>query len=131
MQDALCITFDDSGGHDYFANSDERFEFYHTREEKIKFDLDLFNKITKGGLSKKSLNIILAGTGVGKSLFMCHCAAANINNGANVLYITMEMAEERIAERIDANLLDVELADLRSLSKSDYDEKIRLKSDRL
>ena len=130
MQDALGITFDDSVGHDYFANSDERFEFYHTREEKIKFDLDLFNKITKGGLSKKSLNIILAGTGVGKSLFMCHCAAANINNGANVLYITMEMAEERIAERIDANLLDVELADLRSLSKSDYDEKIQYKRDK-
>ena len=130
MQDALGITFDDSVGHDYFANSDERFEFYHTREEKIKFDLDLFNKITKGGLSKKSLNIILAGTGVGKSLFMCHCAAANINNGANVLYITMEMAEERIAERIDANLLDVELVDLRSLSKSDYDEKIQYKRDK-
>ncbi|SVC29322.1 uncharacterized protein METZ01_LOCUS282176, partial [marine metagenome] len=130
MQDALGITFDDSVGHDYFGNSDERFEFYHAKEEKIKFDLDLFNRITKGGLSKKSLNIILAGTGVGKSLFMCHCAAANINNGANVLYITMEMAEERIAERIDANLLDVELTDLKSLSKKDYDEKIQYKRDK-
>ena len=130
MQDALSITFDDSVGHDYFENSDERFEFYHTKEEKVKFDLRMFNKITKGGLSKKSLNIILAGTGVGKSLFMCHCAAANINNGSNVLYITMEMAEERIAERIDSNLLDVEITDLKMLDKDAYDTKIQSKRDK-
>ena len=124
MSDAISINFDVHVGHDYFEDSDERFEFYHRKEAKIPFDLQHFNKITKGGLPNKSLNIILAGTGVGKSLFMCHCAAANISDGKNVLYITMEMAEERIAERIDANLLNVNLEDLHEISKSMYETKM-------
>lgn len=124
LSEALAISFDPNVGHDYFENSNERFEFYHRVEEKVPFDLDFFNRITKGGLPKKTLNIALAGTGVGKSLFMCHCAAANISAGLNVLYITMEMAEEKIAERIDANILNVDIADLQKLSKDMYDKKI-------
>ena len=124
LSDALAISFDTSVGHDYLENSDERYEFYHRHEERIPFDLEFFNKITKGGLPAKTLNIALAGTGVGKSLFMCHCAAGAMSLGRNVLYITMEMAEERIAERIDANLLNVSLDDLVSLSKDMYDRKV-------
>jgi hypothetical protein len=124
LTDALSVSFDPNIGHDYFENADERFEFYHRVEERIPFDLDFFNKITKNGLPKKTLNIALAGTGVGKSLFMCHCAAANISAGHNVLYITMEMSEEKIAERIDANLLNVDIADLEKMSKDMYDKKI-------
>jgi replicative DNA helicase len=101
LQKALSISFDTNVGHDYLENVDERFDFYHRQEERIPFDLDYFNRITKGGLPNKTLNIALAGTGVGKSLFMCHCAANVLSQGRNVLYITMEMAEERIAERID------------------------------
>jgi replicative DNA helicase len=121
---ALAVTFDTSVGHDYLENSDERYEFYHKKEERIPFDLDLFNKITKGGLPKKTLNIALAGTGVGKSLFMCHVAAGAMVQGKNVLYITMEMAEEKIAERIDANMLNVTIDDLMDLPKEMYDRKI-------
>jgi replicative DNA helicase len=124
LSDALAVTFDTSVGHDYLENSDERYEFYHKKEERIPFDLDLFNKITKGGLPKKTLNIALAGTGVGKSLFMCHVAAGAMVQGKNVLYITMEMAEEKIAERIDANMLNVTIDDLMSLPKDMYDKKI-------
>ena len=124
LSDALAISFDSSVGHDYLENSDERYEFYHRKEERIPFDLDFFNKITKGGLPAKTLNIALAGTGVGKSLFMCHVAAGCMSAGKNVLYITMEMAEERIAERIDANLLNTNLDDLMDLSKDMYDKKI-------
>ena len=124
LSEALAVSFDNSVGHDYLENSDERYEFYHKKEERIPFDLDLFNKITKGGLPKKTLNIALAGTGVGKSLFMCHVAASCMVQGKNVLYITMEMAEEKIAERIDANLLNVTVDDLISLPKDMYDKKI-------
>jgi archaellum biogenesis ATPase FlaH len=120
LSDALSVSFDPNVGHDYIEDSEERFEYYHTVEERIPFDLDLMNKITKGGLPKKSLNVIMAGTGVGKSLFMCHCAGANLNAGLNVLYITLEMAEERIAERIDANLLDVEVVQLATLKRDQY-----------
>jgi replicative DNA helicase len=124
LSDALGVTFDTSVGHDYLENSEERYEFYHRKEERIPFDLDYFNKITKGGLPAKTLNIALAGTGVGKSLFMCHVAAGAMSQGRNVLYITMEMAEEKIAERIDANLLNVSLDDLTDLSKEMYDKKV-------
>ena len=124
LSDALAISFDNSVGHDYLENTDERYEFYHRKEERIPFDLDFFNKITKGGLPSKTLNIALAGTGVGKSLFMCHVAAGALVQGRNVLYITMEMAEERIAERIDANLLNVTVDDLVNLSKDMYDKKL-------
>jgi replicative DNA helicase len=123
LSDALGVSFDNSVGHDYIADSDSRYDFYHRHETKIPFDLDLFNKITKGGLPKKTLNIALAGTGVGKSLFMCHVAGSALSQGLNVLYITMEMAEERIAERIDANLLNIDIADLNAISKQDYDRK--------
>jgi len=124
LSDALAVSFDNSVGHDYLENSDERYEFYHRKEERIPFDLDFFNRITKGGLPTKTLNIALAGTGVGKSLFMCHCAAGAMSQGRNVLYITMEMAEEKIAERIDANLLNVTIDDLVNLPKDMYDKKI-------
>ena len=124
LSDALAVSFDTHIGHDFLEDADSRYDFYHTKEERIPFDLDFFNKITQGGLPKKTLNIALAGTGVGKSLFMCHCAAANLIKGFNVLYITLEMAEERIAERIDANLLDVTLDDLKMLPKDVYDKKI-------
>ena len=124
LSDALAVSFDNSVGHDYLENSEERYEFYHRKEERIPFDLDFFNKITKGGLPTKTLNIALAGTGVGKSLFMCHVAAGCMVQGKNVLYITMEMAEEKIAERIDANLLNVTVDDLVNLPKEMYDKKI-------
>jgi replicative DNA helicase len=120
LTDALAVSFDQSIGHDFLNDADARYEFYHRKEVRIPFDLDYFNKITQGGLPNKTLNIALAGTGVGKSLFMCHCAAQNIMAGTNVLYITMEMAEERIAERIDANLLGVTLDDLKELPQAIY-----------
>ena len=129
LSDALAVSFDNSVGHDYLENSDERYEFYHRKEERIPFDLDYFNKITKGGLPSKTLNIALAGTGVGKSLFMCHVAAGCMVQGKNVLYITLEMAEEKIAERIDANLLNVKVDELVTLDKETYDKKVaRVKS---
>ena len=124
LSDALGVSFDQAVGHDYFDNSDDRFDFYNKTENRIPFDLDYFNKITKGGLPNKTLNIALAGTGVGKSLFMCHCAASVLEQGKNVLYITMEMAEERIAERIDANLMDLPIQQLESLPKNVFDTKI-------
>ena len=124
LSDALAVSFDTAVGHDYLENSDERFEFYHRKEERIPFDLDYFNKITKGGLPAKTLNVALAGTGVGKSLFMCHVAAGCMVQGKNVLYITLEMAEEKIAERIDANLLNVTIDDLMDLPKDMYDKKV-------
>lgn len=124
LSDALAVSFDLSIGHDYFGNSDNRYEFYHRREEHIPFDIDFLNKITKGGLVRKTLNVALAGTGVGKSLFMCHCASNNLTQGKNVLYITMEMSEEKIAERIDANLLNVTIDELSILPKDVYDKKI-------
>jgi replicative DNA helicase len=124
LSDALAVSFDNSVGHDYLENSDERYDFYHRKEERIPFDLDYFNKITKGGLPAKTLNIALAGTGVGKSLFMCHVAAGCMSQGKNVLYITLEMAEEKIAERIDANLLNVSVDDLMQLPKDVYDKKV-------
>jgi len=123
LSNALGVSFDSHIGHDYIDDSDSRFEFYHKQESRISFDIDLLNKITKGGLPNKTLNICLAGTGVGKSLFMCHVAASCLTQGKNVLYITMEMAEERIAERIDANLLNVSMDELRSMTKADYDRK--------
>jgi replicative DNA helicase len=131
LSDALGVSFDNHVGHSYLSDSDERYEFYHRVEEKIPFDLDMLNKITKGGLSNKTLNVILAGTGVGKSLFMCHCAAANLLANKNVLYITMEMAEERIAERVDANLLNLSMDELKVVDKPIFDsrlDKVRKKS---
>ena len=124
LSDALGVSFDPNIGHDFIENADDRYDYYHRVEERIPFDLDYMNRITKGGLPKKSLNIILAGTGVGKSLAMCHMASANLIEGKNVLYITMEMAEEKIAQRIDANILNVTLDDLEKLSKDMYDKKI-------
>ena len=109
LSDALGVSFDQNVGHDYLQNYEERYDFYHKTEEKIPFDLEFFNKITKGGLPNKTLNVALAGTGVGKSLFMCHVTSSCLLQGKNVLYITMEMAEEKIAERIDANLLNVNI----------------------
>ena len=109
LSEALAVGFDQHIGHDYIEDAEDRFEFYHKKEEKLEFDLEYFNKITKGGLPQKTLNIALAGTGVGKSLFMCHMAASTLMQGKNVLYITLEMAEERIAERIDANLMNVSM----------------------
>ena len=129
LSKALGVSFDSSIGHDFVEDGDERYEYYHAKEDKIPFDLDLFNKITKGGLSRKSLSVALAGTGVGKTLFMTHCAAANLVAGLNVLYITMEMAEERIAERIDANLLDLTVDELREVPKDVYMKRLnRVKS---
>ena len=124
LSDALSVSFDPHVGHDYFLDADERYKFYHRIEEKIPWDLEFFNRITKGGLSNKTLNIALAGTGVGKSLFMCHAAAACLSQNYNVLYITLEMAEEKIAERIDANLLNIAIDDLQKLPKDLYDKKI-------
>ena len=124
LQEALGVCFDSSVGHDYFEDSSDRFDFYNRVESRLPFDLSLFNKITNGGLPNKTLNIALAGTGVGKSLFMCHMAAANLALGKNVLYITMEMAEERIAERVDANLLNVEIDQLRHLPKQMFEGRI-------
>ena len=124
LTDALAVGFDNRVGHDYLHDTDARYEFYHKVEEKIPFDLDFFNRITKGGLPQKTLNIVLAGTGVGKSLFMCHMAANCLSQGRNVLYITLEMAEERIAERIDANLMNISIDDLHELPKQMFDNKI-------
>ena len=124
LSDALAVSFDTTVGHDYLQDSDARYDFYHRKEERIPFDLEYFNKITKGGLPTKTLNIALAGTGVGKSLFMCHVAAGAMVQGKNALYITLEMAEEKIAERIDANLLNVTLDDLIDLPKEMYDKKV-------
>ncbi len=126
MSEALGVCFDDHVGHDYIQDSDDRYDFYHRKEEKIPFDIEYLNKITKGGLPNKTLNIALAGTGVGKSLFMCHVASSVLLQGRNVLYITMEMAEEKIAERIDANLLDIPIQQLNSplLSKEKYSSKL-------
>jgi archaellum biogenesis ATPase FlaH len=124
LSEALGVAFDSYVGHDYIDNAEERYEFYTRDEEKLPFDLDNFNKITKGGLPDKTLNIALAGTGVGKSLFMCHVAASSMLQGKNVLYITMEMAEERIAERIDANLLDIPIDQLEKLPKTMFTEKV-------
>ncbi len=125
LSDALSVGFDNNIGHDYVGDAEQRFDFYHRHEEKLPFDLEYFNKITEGGLINKTLNIALAGTGVGKSLFMCHVGASMIAQGKNVLYITLEMAEERIAERIDANMMDVSMQDLRDLSKSMYTDRIQ------
>ena len=121
---ALSISFDPNIGHDYIEDFSKRFDFYHADEEKMPFDIDMLNTITKGGIPNKSLNVILAGTGVGKSLAMCHVAGAAMTQGKNVLYITMEMSEERIAERIDANILNIPIDQLDTLSKSMYSEKI-------
>jgi archaellum biogenesis ATPase FlaH len=124
LSDALGVSFDPHIGHDFISDAESRFEFYHKKEVRLPFDLDYFNKITGGGLPKKTLNICLAGTGVGKSLFMCHLAASHMLQGYNALYITLEMAEERIAERIDANLLDTPIDQLAILPKDVYDKKI-------
>ena len=124
LSDALAVSFDTNVGHDYIEQSEERFEFYHTVEEKVPFDLEFFNKITKGGMPNKTLNIVLAGTGVGKSLFMCHVAASTLMQNLNVLYITLEMAEQKIAERIDANLMNISLDDLHDLPKRMFTDKI-------
>ena len=123
LSEALAVSFDKHVGHDYMEQSEDRYDFYHSVEEKIPFDLDFFNRITKGGLPNKTLNIALAGTGVGKSLFMCHVAASTLIQGKNVLYITLEMAEEKIAERIDANLMNVTMDDLHDLPKHMYEDK--------
>jgi len=124
LSDALAVSFDNNIGHDYLQNYGERYEFYHRKEDKIEFDLEYFNKITKGGIPNKTLNIALAGTGVGKSLFMCHVASSALLQGRNVLYITLEMAEERIAERIDANLLNVPIQQLVDLPRSTFENKV-------
>ena len=124
LSDALGVSFDPNVGHDYIDDSDDRFEFYHRDEDRLPFDLENFNEITKGGVPNKTLNIALAGTGVGKSLFMCHVAASALTQGKNVLYITMEMAEERIAERIDANLFNLPIDQLETLTKDMFDNKI-------
>ena len=129
LSEALAVSFDNHIGHDYIDDADDRFDWYHRTELRLPFDLQYFNKITKGGVPQKTLNVCLAGTGVGKSLFMCHLAASSILEGKNVLYITLEMAEERIAERIDANLLDVSTDDLHALPKTMFDDRVeRLKS---
>ena len=124
LSDALAVSFDNHIGHDYLQDYEERYEFYHQTEEKIPFDLEFFNRITKGGLPNKTLNIALAGTGVGKSLFMCHVASSILLQSKNVLYITLEMAEEKIAERIDANLLSVDIQQLDQLPKMMFDSKV-------
>ena len=131
LSEALSVSFDKHVGHDYMEQSGDRYEFYHTKEVKIPFDLDFFNRITKGGLPNKTLNIALAGTGVGKSLFMCHVAASTLMQGKNVLYITLEMAEEKIAERIDANLMNITMDDMHDLPRHMYEnrfEKIQKKT---
>ena len=124
LSDALAVSFDNHIGHDYLEDYEERYEFYHRTEDKIPFDLEFFNRITKGGLPNKTLNIALAGTGVGKSLFMCHVASSALLQGKNVLYITLEMAEEKIAERIDSNLLNCDIQNLNQLPKMMYDNKV-------
>ena len=125
LSEALGVSFDQHVGHDYVSDAEARYDFYHRKEDKIPFDLSLFNKITKGGLPNKTLNIALAGTGVGKSLFMCHCAASALLQGKNVLYITLEMAEEKIAERIDANLLNIPIQKLSDFPKVMFEKKIK------
>ena len=124
LQEALAVGFDNNVGHDYLNDFEKRFEFYHKKQERISFDLDYFNKITKGGIPNKTLNIALAGTGVGKSLFMCHVAASVLLQGKNVLYITLEMSEEKIAERIDANLLNINIKDIETLPKIMFESKV-------
>ncbi len=124
LSDALAVSFDNHVGHDYLQDYEQRYESYHKKEDKIEFDLEYFNKITKGGIPNKTLNIALAGTGVGKSLFMCHVASSVLLQGRNVLYITLEMAEERIAERIDANLLNVPIQDIVNLPKTMFENKV-------
>ena len=124
LSDALAVSFDPHVGHDYIEQSEERYDFYHTVEEKIPFDLDFFNKITKGGLPNKTLNVCLAGTGVGKSLFMCHVAASALMQNKNVLYITLEMAEKKIAERIDANLMNISMEDLHDLPRRMFESRV-------
>ena len=124
LSDALAVSFDNNVGHDYFQDTAARYEFYHKREDRVPFDLEYFNKVTKGGLPNKTLNVALAGTGVGKSLFMCHFAASVLLQGKNVLYITLEMAEERIAERIDSNLLNVKIQDIQTLPKIMFESKV-------
>jgi len=124
LSEALAVSFDKNIGHDYIVDAENRFDWYHTKEKRYKFDLNYFNKITKGGIPSKTLNVALAGTGVGKSLFMCHVASSYLLQGLNVLYITLEMAEERIAERIDANLMDVTIDDLHAMPKELYDNKM-------
>jgi len=124
LSKALSISFDTNIGHDYLENVDQRYDFYHLKEDKSPFDIELLNTITKGGVSRKTLNIVLAGTGVGKSLAMCHFAADNLRQGKNVLYITLEMAEEKIAERIDANLLDVQIDQLENLPRDTFKTKV-------
>ena len=124
LSDALAVSFDSHVGHDYLIDYEERYESYHRKEDKIPFDLEFFDKITKGGIPNKTLNIALAGTGVGKSLFMCHFASSVLLQGKNVLYITLEMAEEKIAERIDANLLNVNIQDIVDLPKVMFGDKV-------
>ena len=124
LSEALGVSFDNHVGHDYLEDFEQRYESYHRKEDRIPFDLDFFNRITKGGIPSKTLNVALAGTGVGKSLFMCHMAAATLLQGKNVLYITLEMAEERIAERIDANLLDVNIKDIVDLPRVMFENKV-------
>ena len=125
LSDALAVSFDNHIGHDYLEDYEERYNFYHQKEEKIPFDLEFFNKITKGGLPNKTLNVALAGTGVGKSLFMCHSASSVLLQGKNVLYITLEMAEEKIAERIDSNLLECDIQNITELPKMMFENKVR------
>ena len=124
LSDALAVSFDNHVGHDYLIDYEERYESYHRKEDKIPFDLEFFDKVTKGGLPNKTLNIALAGTGVGKSLFMCHFASSVLLQGKNVLYITMEMAEEKIAERIDANLLNINMQDITDLPMQMFESKV-------
>ena len=124
LQEALAVGFDNNVGHDYLNDFEKRYDFYHKKQEKIPFDLDYFNKITKGGIPNKTLNIALAGTGVGKSLFMCHVAASVLLQGKNALYITLEMSEEKIAERIDANLLNINIKDIETLPKIMFESKV-------
>ena len=131
LSEALSVGFDTNVGHDFIEDADKRYDFYHRLEEKVSFDLDMFNKITEGGLSNKTLNIALAGTGVGKSLFMCHMASACIAKGQNVLYITLEMSEERIAERVDANLMNIPIMDLKDLSKPMFEDRVKKINDKI
>jgi hypothetical protein len=131
LSKALQVGFDNNVGHDYIENADKRYDFYHRLEEKMPFDLAMFNDITEGGLANKTLNVALAGTGVGKSLFMCHLAANSISQGRNVLYVTLEMSEERIAERIDANLMNLPIQQLKELSKQMFEDRIEKINNRI
>ena len=124
LSDALAISFDPNVGHDYLEQSDDRYEYYHRVQEKLSFDLEFLNKITKNGVPRKTLNVVMAGVGVGKSLFLCHLSAAYLNQGKNVLYITLELAEEEVAKRIDANLLNLSMDDLLALPKDMYDKRV-------